>query len=348
MKNNKIAIIGHFGGNEERLDGQTIKTKILYDELKSATEWEILKVDTYYKNKKPIKLIKDTLACVLKTNDIIILISQNGMKVYFPLLMVFSKLFNIKVYHDVIGGNLDKYVKQYPRYKKYLNSFKVNWVETAGMKQRLKNEGINNCEVIPNFKRLEIAKICEEKYMEPFKFCIFSRVMKEKGIEIAIEAIQKINAEAKRTVCELDIYGQVDDKYEQTFQAVMSKITSSIRYKGEVPYKESTKTLQQYYALLFPTFWDGEGFPGTVIDAFSAGIPVIGSDWNCNKEIITHKVNGIIYPNSEMENLQQAIKWLIEQRETIDVFKKNCIDEARRYQPDCYINKMIKEIECAK
>lgn len=39
MKNNKIAIIGHFGGNEERLDGQTIKTKILYDELKSATEW---------------------------------------------------------------------------------------------------------------------------------------------------------------------------------------------------------------------------------------------------------------------------------------------------------------------
>ena len=29
----KIAIIGHFGGSENLLDGQTIKTKILYDEL---------------------------------------------------------------------------------------------------------------------------------------------------------------------------------------------------------------------------------------------------------------------------------------------------------------------------
>ena len=29
----EIAIIGHFGGNEEILDGQTVKTKILYNEL---------------------------------------------------------------------------------------------------------------------------------------------------------------------------------------------------------------------------------------------------------------------------------------------------------------------------
>ena len=34
-RNKKIAIIGHFGGNENILDGQTIKTKILYDELRS-------------------------------------------------------------------------------------------------------------------------------------------------------------------------------------------------------------------------------------------------------------------------------------------------------------------------
>ena len=61
MKNKKISIIGHFGGNENILDGQTIKTKILYDELKNATDWKIKKVDTYYKRKKSLKLIKDLI-----------------------------------------------------------------------------------------------------------------------------------------------------------------------------------------------------------------------------------------------------------------------------------------------
>lgn len=45
----KIGIIGHFGGKENILDGQTIKTKILHEELSKAIDWEIMKVDTYYK-----------------------------------------------------------------------------------------------------------------------------------------------------------------------------------------------------------------------------------------------------------------------------------------------------------
>ena len=71
----EISIIGHFGGNEEILDGQTVKTKILYNELQNATDWKIKKVDTYYKSKKPLKLLWDTIKCVLTTKHIIILLS---------------------------------------------------------------------------------------------------------------------------------------------------------------------------------------------------------------------------------------------------------------------------------
>ena len=48
-----IAMIGHFGGQENFTDGQTVKTKNLYKELSEQTDWEILIVDTYYKNKNP-------------------------------------------------------------------------------------------------------------------------------------------------------------------------------------------------------------------------------------------------------------------------------------------------------
>lgn len=345
--NKKITIIGHFGGKENILDGQTIKTKILYEELSNATDWKIQKVDTYYKSRNPIKLLFDTFKCLLCTKDIIVLLSGNGMKVYFPLLSFFAIKFHKNIYHDVIGGNLDLYVSKYPKFKKYLNSFQVNWVETEGMKRKLIDQGINNCEVIPNFKRLTIADIDfnEMHFTEPYRFCIFSRVMKEKGVEDAIETIETINKEAGRDICTLDIYGRIDDGYVERFEEILKTVTKAIQYKGMVPYDKSVEAIKDYYALLFPTYWKGEGFPGTIVDAFSAGLPVIATDWNCNSEIVTNKANGILYSNEDIKNLKEAIEYLINGTVNIHTMKMNCISTAKKYQPEEYVKQIINRLE---
>lgn len=345
-KNIKIGIIGHFGGTEKILDGQTIKTKILYDELDKVTDFEIIKVDTFYKNRKPLKLVFDTFKCLFKTKNVIVLLSGNGMKFYFPLLSFFSRKFGTRVYHDVIGGNLDEYVSKYPNFEKYLNSFQVNWVETEGLKKRLLEKNILNCEVMPNFKRLSIVdvKLLNNNFSEPFCFCIFSRVMKEKGIEDAIEAIETINKEAKKNICTLDIYGRIDDGYVKRFDEIMKCTTSAICYKGTVPYNKSVETIKDYYALLFPTHWRGEGFPGTIVDAFSAGIPVIATDWNCNSEILNNGVTGILYPDEEIKTLKEAIIYTIKNKDIIANMKMKCIETAKHYQPDLYVKRIIERI----
>lgn len=45
---------------------------------------------------------------------------------------------------------------------------------------------------------------------EPLPLCTFSRVMKEKGIEDAVNAVKSVNKYFGRVVYTLDIYGQVD------------------------------------------------------------------------------------------------------------------------------------------
>lgn len=344
MKNKQVGIIGHFGGNEDILDGQTIKTKILYEELKEHTDWDILTVDTYYKKKNPFKLLKETWRCLKSAQDIIVLLSRNGMKIYFPILSFYAKKFHTRIYHDVIGGNLDMYVKKYPEYVKYLNSFKVNWVETEGLKKKLEVNGIKNCEVLPNFKRLQIVEDENKDFQEPYYFCTFSRVMKEKGIETAIDAVQKINQEAGREVCKLDIYGRIDAGYKDSFEQIMSQVSEAICYKGMVPYDQSVKIIKDYHALLFPTYWDGEGFPGTIVDAFSAGLPVLATDWNCNGEIIENKKNGILYPNDEIKDLKSAIEWILQNNRKMNDMRHNCIASAQKYQPDAYVKKIILKI----
>ena len=67
-KDRKIGIIGHFGGTENILDGQTIKTKILYNEIKMLREEfkeslkEILKVTKKETNDLYL-IVKSSIIC---------------------------------------------------------------------------------------------------------------------------------------------------------------------------------------------------------------------------------------------------------------------------------------------
>ncbi len=341
----KIAIIGHFGGKENITDGQTVKTKTLYEELAKNTKWQIKTIDTYYKKTKPIQLLLQVIYTLVSTKKIIVLLSGNGMKFFFPLFFVFSKTHRTEVYHDVIGGNLDDYIVQNKRFVKYLNSFKKNWVETESLKKRVEACGVTNCEVIPNFKRLRLAEIksFEKQTGPPFRFCTFSRVMKEKGIEEAVKAVESINYGKNTTICTLDIYGLIDVGYKEEFYQLLARSSDAIRYCGIVDYNKSVDTIERYYALLFPTTWSGEGFPGTIIDSFSAGLPVIATDWNSNGELISNMNNGIIYPNLEMNSLTECIKWIITHPTERQEMSKKCIQCAEQYCPDIYIKRIIKE-----
>lgn len=337
-KKKRIAIIGHFGGEHVFNDGQTVKTKILYEELVKTGLYDITCVDTYLKRNHPMKLAFSTLVALFQNKDIIVLLSGNGMRLYFPVLSFFAKIFSKNIYHDVIGGNLDSYVRKYPRFKSYLMSFKVNWVETEVLRKRLVDVGVINCEVIPNFKNLKIISVLPmSSSNEPYKFCTFSRVMEEKGIEDAIKAVQAVNE--KGIDCTLDIYGTVDPGYTDRFEKVMEASPDYIAYKGVVPYSESVDAIKYYYALLFPTYWYGEGFPGTLVDAFSAGLPVICTDWSSNSEIVKNNYNGIVY-TGDYKELKNAIVSLIRKKDQIAEIKQNCIETAYRYQPDEYIRRI--------
>lgn len=344
MKKRKVGIIGSIC---EKLDGQTIKTKILYSELEKSTDWDFYIANTQNKLKHPLKLLIQTLYILITCKDIFILVSQNGARFYFPILYLATKLFKTRVFHDVIGGTPEDYVKINPKNKKYLNSFVVNWVETRQMCNDLERVGVENSEYLPNFKRLNCVKLenLKTEFEAPFYLCIFSRVMKEKGIEDAIVAINNINKRYGKIIFNLDIYGSIDEGYKGRFETLMEKVGNNINYKGVVPYNKSVEVIKEYYGLLFPTFWFGEGFPGTIVDAFSAGLPIIATDFNVNKEIIQNMKTGIVYPNSQIKTLEEALEWILNNKSKFICMRKECILEAKKYQPEVHINTIIKKVE---
>ena len=96
---------------------------------------------------------------------------------------------------------------------------------------------------------------------------------------------------------------------------------------------------------MFPTYWEGEGFPGTFIDCFASGLPIIATDWNYNAEIIKNNLTGYIYKrDSDNYNLIKEIKLSLENVEQINKMRKNCLKEYKKYNPQNVINEIKKDM----
>ena len=88
----KVCVIGHFGFGHDLLNGQTVKTKILTEELERRFPDGVMKIDTHGGVKSLVKAPFHILNALKKCDNVVILPAHNGLRVYAPLLS-FLKLF---------------------------------------------------------------------------------------------------------------------------------------------------------------------------------------------------------------------------------------------------------------
>ena len=343
-----VSVIGHFGNSKLLLNGQTVKTKIITDELsKQLGNDEVLKLDTAGGKSTLLKAPFQCLKALKIAKNVIIFPAHNGVRVYVPLLSFFRKFFkNRKLHYVVIGGWLPEFLKTRKSLAKKLKRFDEIYVETNTMKRALEEQGFTNIVVMPNCKDLKILKPEELVYPtgEPYKLCTFSRVMKEKGIEDAVNAVKEVNEEAGRIVYTLDIYGQIDSGQAQWFENLQTTFPDYINYRGIVDYDESVDVLKNYFALLFPTYYNGEGFAGTILDAMAAGIPIVASNWKYNTEIINENI-GFVYPVRDQESFIRILKMVADNPRILLDKKKDCLREAGKYTPSFVLRSLKSRIQ---
>lgn len=341
-----VSVIGHFGNSKLLLNGQTVKTKIITDELgKQLGNDEVIKIDTAGGKSTLLKAPFQSLKALKKAKNVIIFPAHNGLRVYAPLLSVFRKFFqNRKLHYVVIGGWLPEFLQKRKRLAKRLKRFDGIYVETNTMKNALEKQGFTNIFVMPNCKDLKILTPEELVYPngETYKLCTFSRVMKEKGIEDAVKAVKEVNEEAGRTIYTLDIFGQVDAAQVQWFEDLKTTFPDYVNYRGVVDYDKSVEVLKNYFALLFPTRFYTEGIPGTIIDAYAAGVPVISAKWGSFSDVINEGITGFSYEFNNVTDLIKRLGYVANNANCITDLKLNCLEKSRDYLP-CSIVKMLIE-----
>lgn len=339
----RVAVIGHFGVGLDLANGQTIKTKIVTEELEKFCNEKAMIVDAHGGIKAIVPVILGSIKSLKVSKNIILMLTENGLKVSVPVLFFINKFFHRRLHYVVVGGWLPEFLKKQPGLSKRLKTFHMIYVETNNMKKLLEDMGFENVVVMPNCKRLNIVSE-PEKCTKPFSLCTFSRVMKEKGIEDAVNAVIAANKKLGEIVYHLDIYGQIDTNQTGWFEKLMETFPDYINYRGLVKFDQSVEVLKPYFALLFPTYYVGEGFAGTAIDAFSAGVPVLASNWKYNNEVVKEGINGGIFEPKDVEELTKRLIEMANNPEPWLDMRQQCIFDAHIFEPDNVMKTLLNEI----
>lgn len=347
-KKYKIGICGHFGNGRELLNGQTIKTKNVADALiREFSEDKVLCVDTHGGVKAALRLSVQTFYLFFTCRNIIFLPARRALLVLVPLFSFYNLFFHRSLHYIVIGGWLPGFLKKHKWLYGGLKRMKGIYVETEGMKTALEETKLENVYLMRNF-RTEGPLDKEEliyTWKTPYPVCTFSRVVREKGIEDAVKAVKFVNKALAAEVFRLDIYGMVEPAYRSRFKKLEKDFPDYIRYAGSVSAGKSREIVKGYYALLFPTFCPSEGFPGTLIDAMNAGVPVIASDWNYNCEAVIPGRTGILFPSRDPGALIHALYRIAMELGWWNSMKLSCLEEAGKYAKEQVIGILLENLK---
>lgn len=341
----KVILLGHFAFGKNEINGQTIKTKIisqaLVDQLGAS---EVGLADTHGRWRFLMRLPLSIFKVLKNGQNIVMMPAYKGIHLITPLLVCLNVFFHRHLHYVVIGGWLPDYARRFPLLRACLKRFNGIYVETSSMQKELDAQEFKNVYVMPNCKSLTIVPKEQLQHGQPapYKLCTFSRVIKEKGIEDAVKAVNECNTRLGKTNFTLDIYGQIEQK--EWFDSLMRNQSETIRYKGIIPFNETTDVLKDYFALLFPTYYKGEAFAGTLIDALAAGIPTIASDWHSNPDLVIEGETGILFPTHDIDALIHILIEMSNHPERLLNMKEKCIIHAEKYKPENVIQVLIQKL----
>lgn len=343
----KVAVIGKFYTAQGIGDGQAIKTNILTEELEHAFGAEnVRRVNTYGWKEHPVRLLVSCVSAVRGCSDVIFMTDAGGIKVFPWLLRAANIAGKCRLHYVVVGGWLCSYLKENWLTAWNLKRFDGIYVETETMRKAMESLGFSNVVLMPNCKRLTPLRENDliSSSGEPRRLCIFSRIMREKGIADAVEAVSTINRRAGKQVYSLDLYGQIDPGQAEWFEQLKSEFPDYIRYCGTIDYHQSVEVLRDYFALLFPTKFYTEGVPGTIIDAFAAGLPVISSRWESFSDILDEETC-MSYAFDDERGLLTTLEAVAADPEQLNAKKTACLRRAAEYTPEHVMEILISRLK---
>jgi glycosyltransferase involved in cell wall biosynthesis len=285
--------------------------------------YNVTVIDTHHWKKRPWVLIRILYFIIyFKGYNIIISLTTTSSLKLIKIISIIRPSLIKRIHYFTIGGNLSESLENLNFSKIVILNLKSVIVEGDTIANKLLQHDIKeNVKVLPNFKTKVGIKYNER--IRKLKFFYLGTITKSKGIFELMEVFDRVSS--LKSEMELHFYGPLDlDQEDKELFQTKLKENLNIQYKGYLKNLNNEivayEILSEYCAMVFPSYYPGEGFPGVFLDAFNVGMPVIASDWNMHTEVIKDGFNGKIVETKNNSDLEKAMMWFVENFQTEKYF----------------------------
>ena len=326
----KILVLGYFGFNTNQLDGQTVKTRDVYrlacDTYESVDNYDT--EDFKYSKLSILKMFWKVITC----DTLMYLPAHNNLKYIFPIIYFLSVVFRFKIHYFVVGGWLKEYLEGLPMHRQMLKRISGIHVETKLLKNQLE-ESYNyvNVDVFPNFRFYDF--IPSHTNHTKLRLVFMARINKLKGLDWIFSLANYIATQNLTDKFDLTFYGPIFKDDQEYFESELQKYPFA-KYAGALQPNEIYSALNNYDVLLLPTHYYTEGLPGSIVDAYISGIPVIVTEWKHSHEFVDNGYSGYIIPfENGIEELIHNVMYLEENRDVLNQLQQNVLNKRIEFQP---------------
>jgi len=151
---------------------------------------------------------------------------------------------------------------------------------------------------------------------DSLRLAFVGRLHPTKGVHVLLAAMRQ----QRDLPVMLDVYGVAQDADGRDYRdrlVEQSAGDSRIRFREPVAAQRVVETLADYDATVVPSQWLETG-PLTVLESFSAGVPVIGSNLGGVAELVAHDRNGWLVPYADERAWGTALAHLATNRAVVE------------------------------
>lgn len=340
IKQLNILLIGpKLDSRRNNIGGATLSFEVLIDYLNTQGIPNKV-ISTQQFKKEVINLVHVLLLFffhVWKANVVFVNVSQSGVKHICPLIYCLSRLCNRKVVIRPFGGAMAAYYEKYSPWRKWLFrktvlKSDIFYLQTQRLIEFF-SEMSKTLKHLPTTRNPPDEALLRDNRTYQKKFVFIGHIKASKGVDEIIECINSMDDSYM-----IHLYGPIRDaKYKNLH------LDYPDNYCGVLSLGEVLSTMRNYDVLLMPTYYDGEGYPGTIIEAYSIGLPVITTKWQAIPEIVSEGETGFLIEKESAEELKYAME-SIEKQSYIEMSKKSIQFYRNKFDAEVVMSQLMKDI----
>lgn len=334
----KILFIASIATKHNHFDGERNKSKDVLNALQAHYKVKAVNLSSKF-SRIPAILLFIFYALLWKPQKVLICKSPKGASIITNILKKIGyNLNNVIVYSIGLGleGQFDKLTKD----KEIFSKVGILIVENSAAADSFKKHGCKNICCFPCIKRIyDLPSDGPFKEKQTLKSIFFARLAEDKGVFLAIDAIIGVNKGCAIPKFTLDIAGKPANKeIENKIQTIVNQY-NFIKYLGTtftITGRDSYIRLQKYDLNIFPSWYNHECAPGSVVDMFIAGVPTLSSPFRGSKVMLSDKCAYFAKTKNLQDNIEK-LEDIYKNQEILYKKRSACRDRKSKYSYDAFI-----------